>query len=160
MMRVSKQMGLSGGISFDTSSIAQSVVNAVMPAIKAQMPAMINAAMPTIQASMPSMVASVLPTISEQVPGMVMNAMPAIVNQMPSMVDKAMPLVAAKLPAVVSQLSPLVRRELEISLDQYAKTYLGPAAQYKEWAPALMMIASSVSLFASGIIIYRFWSGE
>jgi hypothetical protein len=145
-----------GAISFNTSDIAASVVKAVMPAIRKEMPGLVSAAMPAVRAEMPGLVASAMPHVKAQIPAM----MPVVAEQLPVLVDSAMPMLQAKLPALTKQVSPIVRKEFEDALDQYAKTYLGPTAQFKEWAPALAMVAAGVTLFASSLVIYQYWAGE
>jgi len=145
-----------GSFSFSTSDIAGAVVKAVMPAMKAEMPGLINSAMPTLSAQMPNLVGAAMPAVKAQLPALV----PVIAGQVPALMDAAIPAVYAKMPQLTAKLTPLLRKELEGALDEYAQTYLGPAARFKEWAPALALAGSFISLFASGIIIYQFWQGE
>lgn len=159
MMRVTRYeqaaAGL-GAISFNTSDIAGAVVKAVMPAVRAEMPGLVNAAMPSIYQQMPAIVGSAMPAVKAEIP----NLVPAIAGQVPTIMDAAMPAVMAKMPVITAKITPLLRKELESALDVYAKQYLGPAAQFKEWAPALALAGTFLTLFASGIIVYQFWAGE
>ena len=145
-----------GSISFDTSDIASAVVKAMMPALRAEIPGILHAAAPQLQYEMPGLVDAAMPQVRSMIPTLV----PIVAEQMPALMNQAMPIMYAKLPEIGRRVTPLLRAEMEKALDQYAQTYLGPAARFKEWAPALALAGTMVSLFASGIIIYRFWQGE
>lgn len=149
-----------GAISFDTGDIAKTVVKAFMPALRSELPGLVDVAMPHLEGKMPLLIKAALPQIQYELPGLVQGAVPMITKQLPSMIDTALPIVQAKLPSLTKSLMPILRTELEGVLDDYAKTYLGPTAQFKEWAPALAMVAATMTLFASGIVIYQFWSGK
>lgn len=172
MLRITKEhrahagLGLSVGI--DTDSIARSVINAVMPAVADQMPNLLNAAWPTIQDRMPDLISSAAgpamdamwPAIQSRAPALIGSLGPQLAAQVPGMLNQALPILYSKLPEIEGKVIPMLKIEANRLLDEYAQRYLGPAAQFKEYAPAIMMIGTSMLVFAAGITIYRFWSGQ
>ena len=152
--------GLGISIDFDTSSIVNSIVGAITPALQSAMPGLVDAAWPEVEAKIPEAVATVMPQIIDQVPTMVQNAMPQIAAQVPALVDAALPSLYAQLPAIQQKVMPVVQSTLDSLVDGYARKYMGPSYLLKDYAPAITVIAASLTLFASGIIIYRFWSGD
>ena len=133
MLRITHGPGL-GALGFDANSIANSVVNAVMPALRQQMPSLVESAMPTIKAQVPAMV-------------------PVVAGQVPALIDSSMPAVRAKL-------VPVLRTELEKGLTSYAETYFGTAAPYLKWAPAIALAGTVLSIAASAVILYQFYESK
>lgn len=132
-------------LSLDADSIARSVVGALTPALQSAMPSLVDAAWPAVQARLPTLVPQVVDFASAQ---------------LPALIDKAMPTLYAKLPEIKQKIMPLVQAETDALVDSYVRKYMGPAYLLKEYAPALTILATSLTLFASGIIIYQFWAGE
>lgn len=142
MLSITRQarplQGLGISLGIDTSSIASSVVNAVMPAIAAQMPNLVAAAWPSVQSRVPDLITSAVPQITAQIP---------------TMMDQAMPTFKTKV-------LPMMKTQIDVMVDNYARRYLGAAYIFKNYYPALAILATSVTLFASGLVIYQFWAGE
>jgi hypothetical protein len=140
-----------GGI--DVSSIANAVVNSIMPAVSAQMPNLVAAAWPAVQERVPGLI--------DQAWGQVQQKAPAMVSQLaPQAANAALPALYAKLPEIRAKLMPIVKKEIDSMIEGYANQYLGPAAALKGWYPAIGLFASAVTLFGAGIVIYQFWAGE
>lgn len=147
-----------GGI--DMSSVANAVVNAIMPAVTAQMPNLVAAAWPAVQERLPGLVDQAWGQVQQQIPGAIAGAVPQITAQIPKMITSALPTLYAQAPAISAKLMPIVKTQLDVMVDSYARQYLGPLAAFKTWYPAVAMFASAISLFSAGIIIYRFWNDE
>ena len=128
------------------------------------MPGLVDAAIPQLQARLPELMTQAVniawPQLEAKVPGLINQAVPQIAGQIPNMMNKALPIIYAKLPEIRAKLMPLIQQETDAIVDGYVKKYMGPAYMFKQYAPALTIIGTALTLFASGIIIYRFWADE
>lgn len=153
--------GLSGSIGFDTDSIVKSIVNAVAPAIADKMPMLVGAAWPEVEGRLPGLVDQLVPQavdkawpmVKAKVPDLVTSAIPLVVEQAPRIVDAA-------LPPLKSKVLPMVRVEADVLLKKYLTEYMGPLAPYQKYILPLTLVLSCVTVFAAGITIYKFASGE
>lgn len=135
------------------SDITRSVVQAVTPAINDAMPSLIESAWPTIESKLPGVIDGVMPRLQQQVEQMVPRIIPQITAQAPKIIEASVPTLKAKV-------LPLVKTEADKVLQSYLKQQLGPFYALRGLAPVLTLVATGVSLFASGIIIYKFWADE
>ena len=150
--RYSRRPAAGLGISFDTSSIASDIVNAIMPAVREQIPGLIDAAWPEIQNRVPGLVDSVMPMVQQRVPQMVDAVIPLVQKQMPALINSVMPMVQTKV-------FPIIEAEADKLVEKYEAQFLG-STKFLKYVPAVAGAAAAVSLFASGVVLYSWWKGS
>jgi len=161
MLRLTRRRRSVAGFSGLEDTVARAVVNAIMPAVQDAMPGLIDSAYPSLEAKMPGLVNAAYPLLEAKMPQLMGRAMdtawPVVQQKLPAMLPN---LLAGAMPQLQAKLFPVVEKEARKLIDQYMNQTLGPFAPFKAYIPALTLVATSVSLFASGLIIYKFWAKD
>ena len=116
-----------------------------MPAIRDQIPGLVDVAVPAIQGHMPEFVQS---------------AVDAATPQFPKLVGAAMPAVYAQIPGLTQKLLPVVTAQADSLVNSYIKRTLGPLAPIQKYISLILLVTSTITLAASGLVIYDHFTKE